>query len=79
MYSQGETPGAPLSEHEPQILSFRLPPADVMAPPVPELQVPPRLWQTSQQGELLRLSAHHPQRPRQPLLRREPPLHCGRD
>ena len=54
-------------------------PADVMASPVPELQVPPRLWQTSQQGELLRLGAHHPQRPGQSLLRCEPLFHCSGD
>lgn len=54
-------------------------PADVVAPAIPQLQVPPCVWQTCQQGEMLWLCAHHPQCPRQPLLRCEPPLHCSGD
>lgn len=53
--------------------------ADVVAPTVPQLQVPPRVRQSCQQGEVLRLRAHHPQCPWQPLLCCEPPLHCGCD
>lgn len=53
--------------------------ADVMAPTVPQLQVPPCVRQSCQQGEVLRLCAHHPQCPWQPLLCCEPPLHCSGD
>lgn len=53
--------------------------ADVVAPTVPQLQVPPCVRQSCQQGEVLRLRAYHPQRPWQPLLRCEPSLHCGGD
>lgn len=49
--------------------------ADVVAPSVPQLQVPSRVWQSCQQGQVLRLRAHHPQCPRQPLLCCEPQLH----
>lgn len=54
VYSQGKIPICPcIKEVSLTFLVSPLSPADVMAPPVPELQVPPRLWQTSQQGELL--------------------------
>lgn len=53
--------------------------ADVLAPTVPQLQVPSCVRQSRQQGQVLRLCAHYPQRPRQPLLCREPPLHCCGD
>lgn len=71
-------PGVPASRALTLRCSVFLP-TDVVAPAVPQLQVPPCVWQGRQQGEMLRLRAYHPQRPWQPLLRCEPTLHRGGD
>lgn len=52
-----------------------------MAPDLPKLQVSKRLWQSCQQGALLRRHPHHQERPWQPLLRRQQqvPGHSDRE